>query len=127
MVQPILTAHCARCHDGEGDARPRLAETPEETFTEAYFALKPYVRWYEWGGESISVITTRPGEMPSDLSPLVSILDDANHVPAVALADAERRALYLWLDGNAAFYGAYSQAEQLAQFRGQNIPPPVLQ
>lgn len=127
MVQPILTAHCARCHDGEGDAKPRLAETPEETFTEAYFALKPYVRWYEWGGESISVITTRPGEMPSDLSPLVSILDDANHVPAVALADAERRALYLWLDGNAAFYGAYSQAEQLAQFRGQNIPPPVLQ
>ena len=64
--------------------------------------------------------------MPSDLSPLVSILDDANHT-TVELADADRRALYLWLDGNAAFYGAYSQAEQLAQFRGQSIPPPALQ
>lgn len=127
MIQPILTAHCSRCHDGSGVAAPRLADAPHETFTEAYVALRPFVRWYEWGGESISVITTRPGEMPVDLSPLVSILQDRDHAPALALSDVEWRTLYLWLDGNAAFYGAYSQAEQLAQFRGQSIPVPVLQ
>ncbi len=127
LVQPILDRHCARCHDGESPREPRLAKKPFESFTEAYAALRPFVRWYEWGGESISVITTKPGEMPADMSPLVPVLHDDVHAPELSLTEAEWRTLYLWLDGNASFYGAYSQAERLAQFRGEAIPPPVLQ
>ena len=85
------------------------------------------MRWYEWGGESISQIATRPGEMPADLSPLAAILRDATHAPALSLSDEEWRILYLWLDGNAAFYGSYSEPERLAQRRGAAIPAPALQ
>ena len=65
--------------------------------------------------------------MPADSSPLVDILRDKDHAGEVNLSDAEWRALYLWLDGNAAFYGAYSEAERVAQRRGEAIPPPQLQ
>jgi len=127
LVQPILDAHCARCHDGGGAAQPRLVNAAADEFTGTYAALRPFARWYEWGGESISVIVTRPGEMPADLSPLTAILQDANHAAELRLSDAEWRTLYLWLDGNAAFYGSYSAPERLAQFTGEAIPPPALQ
>ena len=124
LIQPILDRQCASCHDTE--AKPRLAGRWAESFTESYAALQPYARWYEWGKNSISVIVSRPGEMPSDLSPLPAILRDANHA-AVKLSDDEWRNIYLWLDANGAFYGAYSQPEQLAQRSGEAIPPPALQ
>ncbi len=127
LVQPILDAHCARCHDGGGAAQPRLVNAAADEFTGTYAALRPFARWYEWGGDSISVIVTRPGEMPADLSPLTAILHDANHAAELRLSDAEWRTLYLWLDGNAAFYGSYSAPERLAQFAGEAIPPPALQ
>ncbi|MBW7866334.1 MAG: hypothetical protein H3C30_18185 [Candidatus Hydrogenedentes bacterium] len=127
LVQPILDAHCARCHDGGGMAKPRLDNREDGPFTRAYNVLGKFVRWYEWGDKSISVIVTRPGEMPADSSPLVDILRDKDHAGEVNLSDAEWRALYLWLDGNAAFYGAYSEAERVAQRRGEAIPPPQLQ
>lgn len=127
LIAPILEEHCSRCHAGDGTAKPRLSRDANETFTEAYTALKPYVRWYEWGGESISVITTRPGEMPADMSPLVPVLHDANHAKEIKLSDEEWRILYIWLDGNAAFYGSYSAPEQLAQYQGDAISPPALQ
>ena len=93
----------------------------------SYESLKPYARWYEWGGASISKIVTRPGHMPADESALPKILTDADHAGQVKLSDGERRRVYLWLDGNGAFYGTYSEAEQLAQRRGQAVPPPKLQ
>lgn len=127
LVQPILDAHCVRCHEGAGAAKPRLSTAAADMFTEAYTALQSFARWYEWGGNSISVIVTRPGEMPADVSPLTAILRDADHAPELHLSDAEWRTLYLWLDGNAAFYGSYSPPERLAQFAGEAIPPPKLQ
>ena len=65
--------------------------------------------------------------MPADESPLRSILLDATHATATGLDEGEIRRLYLWLDGNAAFYGTYSEAERLAQRRGERVPPPALQ
>ena len=127
LVQPILDRHCVRCHDRPGTAKPRLGGGDDGPFPRAYASLGPFVRWYEWGGESISQITTRPGEMPADMSPLTAILRDANHAEAVSLSDEEWRRLYLWLDGNAAFYGSYSEPERLAQRRGEAIPAPTLQ
>ena len=130
LVQPVLDQHCVACHDGtEGAGKSRLVLTGQahETFTESYHSLKPFVRWHEWGGDSISQIVTRPGHQGADESPLTRILDDATHAPQVKLPAADRRRLYLWLDANAPFYGTYSPEEQLAQRHGEAVPPPRIQ
>jgi len=134
LVQPILDRHCAGFHSGETEEegekpRPSLMLTGRRSgpFNVSYRALRPYVRWYEWGDNSISRIVTFPGRMPADVSPLIGILENETHKDNVALSEDERRNLYLWLDGNAAFYGVYSLREQAAQRRGDAIPPPTLQ
>ncbi len=127
LVQPVLDQHCVRCHDASEDAAaPALGHAPENDFVASYVGLQPFVRWYEWGGESIRHVVTKPGEMPADLSPLTAVLEDATHAPELALAQEELRRIYLWLDGNAAFYGSYSAPERMAQRNGEAIPPPAL-
>lgn len=129
LVQPVLDDHCVACHDGTtepGKHAPELTGTPTELFTVSYESLRPYVRWYEWGG-GIGGDVTRPGRMPADESPLTRILDDPHHAGHVRLSRAERRRLYLWLDGNASFYGTYHKPARLAQQRGQRVPEPELQ
>lgn len=130
LVQPVLDAHCVRCHDGQpGPGKSKLALTsePVRTFSRAYVNLKPYLRWYEWGGATIREITTRPGEAGADASPLTRILDDAVHRPALQWSEADRRRIYLWLDANAPFYGTYSVQDHAAQRRGEQVPLPTLQ
>ncbi len=129
LVQPVLDAHCVRCHDGSEKQEthpPDLTAAPSEQFTRSYENLKPHVRWYAWG-EGIEGDVTRPGHMPADESPLTKVLDDAHHAGKVHLTDRERHRIYLWLDGNAAFYGTYSKPARLAQRRGGAVPPPKLQ
>ncbi len=130
LVQPVLDRHCVRCHDGSkgpDKSPPVLTGEPAGTFTRSYESLKPYVRWYEWGGNSIRPITTKPGQMGADESPLAGILDDDSHRDHVRLSDADRRRIYIWLDGNAPFYGTYEKDAQLAQRNGQAVPPPPIQ
>ena len=130
LVQPVLDRHCVRCHDGtEGAGKSPLALSGEAAgaFTTSYESLKPFVRWYEWGGASIRPTVTRPGEMPADMSPLARILDDDTHRGEVKLADADRRRIYTWLDGNAPFYGTYVEEQQQAQHQGRRVSPPTLQ
>ncbi|HOW65858.1 MAG TPA: hypothetical protein P5186_15140 [Candidatus Paceibacterota bacterium] len=129
LVQPVLDRHCIRCHDGSLDkdkSIPSLTGKPTQTFTQSYLSLKRFVRWHEWGDASISQTTTRPGHCGADESPLSQILDNPTHA-ALQLPDSDRRRLYLWLDANAPFYGAYSAPEQLAQQNGEAIPPPRVQ
>ena len=52
---------------------------------------------------------------------------DGVHAGPAGLPDEERRRIYLWLDGNGSFYGTYGEDEELAQKRGERIPPPRLQ
>ena len=130
LVQPVLDRHCVGCHDGtkeEGSKSFNLTGGPSEEFTVSYQDLKPYVHWYEWGDQSIRPVVTKPGEMPSSKSPLAHVLDDANHSGSVQLSEDARRRIYLWLDGNASFYGSYSGRERLAQRNGEDIPVPELQ
>lgn len=130
LVQPVLDRHCVRCHDGtEGSGKSPLALTdvPVGNFTRSYESLRPHVRWYEFGGNSIEQIITRPGQVGADMSPLAAILDDSDHAGQVRLGDEDRRRIYIWLDGNAPFYGTYGRAEQQAQHRGEEVAPPRIQ
>jgi len=129
LVQPILDEHCVRCHDGStgaGKSELSLTGEPAGNFTRSYQNLKKYLRWYEWGGASISQIATHPGCLGADASPLTRILDDANHA-GIGLPEQARRTLYLWMDANVPFYGTYDRQEQLAQLQGALIPPPKSQ
>ncbi len=130
LVQPVLDNHCVRCHDGQtGDLKSSLALTgdPTDKFTRSYENLKKYVRWYEWGGNTIEAIVTRPGRSGADESPLLRVLADALHAEHVHLPDEDLHRLHLWLDSNVPFYGTYEKEQQLAQKNGQAIPPPLIQ
>jgi len=89
--------------------------------------LKPYLRWYEWGGASIQQVATLPGRCGADESPLTAILDDENHRDLPNFADADRRTLYLWLDANVPFYGVYDRRERQKILNGERVAPPRLQ
>ena len=115
LVQPVWDRHCVRCHDGTegpGKSPPVLTSQPAEGFSRSYVALKPSMRWYEWGGATIEPIATRPGRLGADASPLVAVLNDANHSENVNLSDQDWRRIFIWLDANAPFYGTYGEAEQ---------------
>ena len=130
LVQPVLDMRCIQCHDGKtGDPKSRLVLTgePAGTFTKSYESLKAYVRWYEWGGGSITQIVTRPGRIGADQSPLLKVLEDSTHTKHVNLTEEERGRFYIWLDGNVPFYGTYDEKQQLAQRNGEAIPPPLIQ
>jgi len=129
LVQPVIDRHCVSCHDGstgEGKGHPVLTDKSAGEFSKSYENLKEFVRWYEWGGASISQIATRPGECGADASPLLRILADVDHA-GLALPDPDRRRLMLWLDANAPFYGTYDRESHLAQRRGEPVPPPRVQ
>ena len=130
LVQPVLDRHCVRCHDGSTGADTSaliLTGDPAPPFTRSYQNLRPFLRWFEWGGASIAEASTPPGRIGADASPLTGILEDPTHRTEAALPDGDRRCLYLWLDANAPFYGTYSKDEQLAQFEGRAVPPPKVQ
>ena len=129
LVQPILDRHCIGCHDGSGtddEKRLDLRGARLGEFSVSYESLKPYARWYEWGEHSIEAIVTRPGNMPADVSPLTGILSEHVRGGRIDLSDRDRRTIYLWLDGNASFYGCFSDNERLAQRNGESIPAPTL-
>ena len=130
LVQPVLDKNCVRCHDGsEGKDKSPLVLTgaPAGTFTRSYESLKPFLRWYEWGGASIAQAVTQPGHMGADESRLMVVLDDVTHVAALQLSDEDRLRLYVWLDSNAPFYGTYAPTEQAAQLRGELVAAPKVQ
>jgi hypothetical protein len=130
LVQPVLDRSCVRCHDGHDgpdSSSVRLTGEPDGPFSRAYSSLRPYLRWYEWGDASISQITTYPGQIGADASPLSRILDDAHHRSKLTLSDADRRRLYLWLDANVPFYGTYSREEHQAQRAGRAVGAPTFQ
>ncbi|MCX7048953.1 MAG: hypothetical protein NTX50_26135 [Candidatus Sumerlaeota bacterium] len=130
LVQPVLDKHCVRCHDGaKGEGKSPLVLTGEAdgTFSRSYKNLKPYLRWYEWGGDSITGAVTFPGRMGADESRLTKILADSTHAPKLKLSREDRDRLYIWMDGNAPFYGAYSPDELARQKRGEAAPIPEAQ
>jgi hypothetical protein len=130
LVQPVLDSHCVRCHDGRtGESKSSLVLTGESsgTFSQSYESLRKFVKWYEWGGNTIEPIVTRPGRSGADESPLLKILADSTHAEPVHLPDEDLQRLHIWLDSNVPFYGTYEKDQQLAQKNGQAVKPPLIQ
>jgi mono/diheme cytochrome c family protein len=128
LVQPVLDRHCVRCHGGQTAGKPPLlTDEPTDVFSRSYESLRPFVRWHEWGGQSISQIVTRPGHQSADESRLWQVLADRDHATEVQLTAEDHERIRTWLDANAPFYGTYREAERQAQRAGQVVPPPRLQ
>ena len=130
LVQPVLDRHCVRCHDGGSGplkSRLKLVAASDDPFTVSYESLRPFVRWYEWGDQSISQTVTHPGHAGADESRLLQILDDPHHKGHVHLRPEDWQRLVLWLDGNASFYGTWSVRERRSQRHGQAVSPPAIQ
>lgn len=104
-----------------------LTGTLTEKFSQSYENLRKYVKWYEWGGNTIEAFVTRPGRSGTDESPLLKVLTDATHAEHAPLPDKDLQRLHIWLDGNVPFYGTYEQNQQIAQHNGQAILPPSIQ
>ena len=124
LIQPLLEAHCVRCHDGsEGPDRSPLLLTGESTghFSRSYDNLRPYLSWPSYDA------VTRPGQLGADSSPLAAILIGDEHGRHVRLPDSVLRVFYLWLDAQVPFYGTDEEPHLAAQRRGEAIPAPALQ
>ena len=132
-VQPVLDAHCVRCHDGAVDtpldlravgqradyAGQKLSKLayqrmPDEMrqatggvlkYTPAYDVLLPYVRRV---GIEDDVSLLRPGQYHADTSPLVQLLKKG-HYGATLDAEAWSR-LVTWIDLNAPCHGTWGGA-----------------
>jgi hypothetical protein len=129
LVQGVLDRHCTGCHDGAngpGKAAPALTGQPDGVFTRSYVNLKPYLRWYEWGGASITGPVTHPGRIGADESQLMNILANQTHA-RLNLPREDRQRLLIWLDGNVPFYGSYDKDEQRQQQSGLATAPPRVQ
>ena len=119
-----------RCHgkpDSDAFQAPQLTGETVGSFTRSYESLRPFVRWYEWGGKSIAQTVTRPGHCGADESPLLKVLQDANHKPHLKIPQADMRRLTIWLDANVPFYGTNRQDAERRQLAGDAVPPPKLQ
>ena len=130
LVQPVLDRHCVRCHDGTkgADKSPLvLTGDADGLFTRSYNNLKPCLRWYEWGGASITGAVTHPGRGGADESRLTQILADTTHAPNLNLPPEDRERILIWLDGNVPFYGTYDRDLQRQQQAGEAVPPPRVQ
>ncbi len=130
LVQPVWDHYCVACHDGTdgpGKHAPELTGVDEGTFSRSYVQLQPFVRWYEWGKQTIAPIAGRPGQMGADVSPLSAVLEDDTHRKAIRWSDADRRRIHLWLDSNAPFYGTYEAEARAAQRKGMAVALPAVQ
>lgn len=122
LVQPVLDAHCIRCH-GETE-RPSLPDRPVKHefdltgttdapngWTRSYQSLaKSYGFYFDSGNGSIrhrlhGGSRTIPGKFGANASPLRKYLMPGHY--GVALTPEERHRIDLWLDANSVFYGTY--------------------
>jgi len=150
VVQPVLDAHCVRCHDERhaldlsGDrtdyfnvAYENLARrgTQAEHGGDARggmagFGKSPYTSWIPtFNGCESNILQIEPKTWGSPVSKLAEVViaghPDAKGARRVELNDDERLRILLWIDLNVPFYGT-SQSRQ-PELRGcRRILPPGL-
>ena len=151
MIQPIWDKHCVECHaqaKAEGKSfgmgrtlpaaqiGPKVSDKLAKHFFESYINLNPHVfifspKWnLDWGDQlpshggahtSFTAARTFPGQFGANRSPLWRILREGHY--DVKLSPEELRAVALWLDNNADFYGAYEFDTLESQRAGEIVKP----
>ena len=145
IVQPVLTRHCIRCHDGSGaegkafDLRGQKMLTapggagsrdagPQHSVSDSFLNLLKHVSYVRVGAYEGDKLPLPPYATGSHESRLMQI-HKAGH-NGVKLSRAEWRAMAAWIDCNAPFYGdwadiEFSKAKAPAK-PGKRTPQPVL-
>ncbi len=119
-IQPILDRSCTRCHDGRA-GRPDLRDVParmakgedmsERAYTKAYVALADRASCsakVNFSHGRADAYFHPPYTFGAATSAYYQMLVKGHH--GVTLADAERRALALWIDLCVPFAGSYFEA-----------------
>jgi hypothetical protein len=136
VVQPVLDAHCVRCHDGK--AEPDLSGDRTDYFNVAYenlarrgtqaehggdarggmkgFGRNPYTSWIPtFNGCESNILEIKPKTWGSPASPLADLVinghPDGKGVKRINLNAAERQRILMWIDLNVPYYGT-SQSRQ---------------
>lgn len=143
-VQPVLDAHCVRCHSGPTPPKQvDLSGDATDFFNVSYEWLargrkrsgeaewdSPYVNWiptYNGMEQNILEVTPKawgsPRSLLSDL--LLSGHLDTNNVPRVQLTSAEIRRVLAWIDLNVPYYGT-SETERPDVVGCRQVYPPEL-
>ncbi|HNQ87252.1 MAG TPA: hypothetical protein PKM73_01310 [Verrucomicrobiota bacterium] len=123
-VQPVLDAHCVRCHSGPTPPRQvDLCGDPTDFFNVSYEWLargrkrsgeaewdSPYVNWIPtYNGMEQNILEVTPKVWGSPRSPLADLLlaghPDTNGVPRLHMESREVRRLLTWMDLNVPYYG----------------------
>ncbi|MBR5626602.1 MAG: NPCBM/NEW2 domain-containing protein, partial [Thermoguttaceae bacterium] len=125
LVQNILDKHCVECHDAkakEGKTFVLDRGAEDQHFFNSYINLRPYIFLHSTHKDPMAIppITfmpldgsaheqftparTFPGQFGANASKLWKILNEGHY--DVKLSPEEKRALALWMDNNADFYGA---------------------
>jgi formylglycine-generating enzyme required for sulfatase activity len=123
-VQPLLTRHCVKCHNGQTTWREKplfsLRDEPMKgkwrssmhghvnanhggRFSEAYRNLHRYVRH---PGIESDIHMLPPMDYHADSTELIQVLKKGHHGVRLAANDWQR--LYTWIDFNTPFHGEWS-------------------
>ena len=135
LVQPVLDAHCVKCHAEHPDNPPpldgRIVKTdrgsymnPVTAYYTSYLSLAPKFGFYDYGGTNFNDprwYRTTPGEFGARASKLYEILQKGHY--EVELSPEDMHRLTVWLDSCSAFYGVYEPEGGEAQLRGEIVLP----
>jgi hypothetical protein len=124
VVQPVLDAHCVKCHSGPTPpAKVDLCGDATDFFNVSYEVLargrkrageaewdSPYVNWIPtYNGMEQNILEVTPKAWGSPRSRLAEILlnghPDTNGAPRLKLETREIRRVLAWIDLNVPYYG----------------------
>jgi hypothetical protein len=124
VVQPVLDAHCVRCHSGPTPpAHVDLCGDATDFFNVSYENLargrkrsgeaewdSPYVNWIPtYNGMEQNILEIAPRAWGSPRSKLADVLlsghPDTNGMPRLNLTPAQIRPVLAWIDLNVPYYG----------------------
>ena len=113
LVQPVLDAHCVRCHSpaGKKEALAKLNLTPAKAYQSlvSYGGPKSLAKHVEarWrGGRSV------PGACATRESPILRMVTEGKGHHDVRLSDSDRRRFMAWMDTYAQLRGSFSEEQE---------------
>ena len=141
IVQPVLDAHCVKCHSGPTPpAKVDLCGDATDFFNVSYEVLargrrrageaewdSPYVNWIPtYNGMEQNILEVTPKAWGSPRSRLADVLlsghPDTNGVPRIKLAAPEIRRVLAWIDLNVPYYGTSETTHPEARGCRQLLP-----